>query len=189
MPNLPINPVYLPLSRDLNYQTQSVINGDIVLEAQSGDIIPVNTADMPIFKIFSVNNVSVTQAELNLLQDFYRRYYYQKFRFIDKNDPTKTLFSLDVPNGMRTQFNLINDNPNLEYLLNSAKIYVDNQGVNNATLNQDLQIIFTTPPANNSIIKVIIEYDYAVMFDYDFGLQSAFDSQSQSYKINFRLCT
>ena len=134
-----INPVYLPLVRDLNYQTNFIINGDII-ETQTGDIIAINTADMPTSKVFFVNNASVTQSELNVLQSFYEKYYLQKFRFMDKNNAQKTFVTLETPNGIVTEFNLVNDTHHLLYLLNSAKIYVNNQHIPIATINDSLTV-------------------------------------------------
>jgi hypothetical protein len=188
MPQSQINHVYLPLSRHLNYQTHFIINGDL-LETQSGDIIPIYATDMPVSKIFATDKADVTKAELSQLQDFYQRYYLQKFRFTDIGNAQKTLKPLDVPNGVITQFQLVNDMPQLLYLLSGTKIYVDNQIVNDAIINDALQVTFQTPPANNAVITAVIDYDYAVMFDYHLGLQSLYDTKTHTYKISFQLLT
>jgi hypothetical protein len=174
------------LTRKLTYQTHFLINGTL-LETQTGDIIPVTSAINPLNKVFLFNNIDVTQSELRLLQDFYQKYYLQQFLFTDIENAQKTFVTLETPNGIATQFNLVNDTPNLLYLLNSAKIYVNNQLIPSATINENLTVTFTTPPANNGVVTAMIDYDYAVMFDYAFGLQSVFDPKTQTFKISFQL--
>lgn len=182
-----IHQIYLPLERDLDYETHIYMNGKI-LENQIGDIF-LDTNTVPNRKIFYAHNQKITLQELQKLQEFYHEYYYQKFYFKDPILPQKTLSILEAPNDIVTQFTLKNNTPNFLYHIDSAKISQNNQAVNNAIVTQDLNIIFETAPPVNSVITALIDYDYAVMFNYQFGLQVISDNDSQYYKISFQLLT
>ncbi len=188
MPQTTVNTIYLPLTRDLTYQTSTHINGQL-LETQAGDIIPAIATSSPISTVFYAENVDVTALEWQSLQSFYQKYYLQKFRFKNPNESQKTLSVVETPNGIITQFTMNNDNPNALYFVQSAKIYRNSQLISTATLSNDLKLIFTIPPATGSLISVILDYDYAVMFDYQYGLNAISDPKTKTYKISFRLIT
>jgi hypothetical protein len=172
--------------RDLTYHTTNHINGQL-LETHAGIIMPTIATASPVRKIFYADNVDVTASELQALQNFYHDYYIQKFRFKDPTHSQKTLTTLEIPNGIIRQFTLNNDNPDIVYLLHSAKIYHNQQLIPNVTLNGNLTFTLIVPPTTGSLITVSLDYDYAVMFDYNYGLQSIMDSKTQTYKISFRL--
>ncbi len=186
MPQTAINTIYLPLSQDLSYQTSTYINGQL-LETQAGDIIPAIATASPTSTVFYAENVDITASELHLLQRFYQKYYLQKFRFKDPNESQKTLSVVETPNGIITQFTVNNDNPNALYFTQSAKIYHNSQLISTATISNDLKLTFLTPPTAGTLISVILDYDYAVMFDYQYGLRAISDPKTKTYKISFRL--
>ncbi len=180
-----IHNIYLPFIRDLTYQTSTYMNGEI-LETQSGDIFSTRL-NIPISKIFYADNIHVTPSELTLIQDFYQNYYLQKFRFKDKNNPQKILSVIETPNNLLTVFNVKNDNVNLLYFTQSAKIYQNNILIPDAILNDNLEVTFIVPPIAGSVIHVVLDYDYPVMFDYTFGLQSVYVPKTKTYTISFKL--
>jgi hypothetical protein len=186
MPQTNLNTLYLPLTRDLTYQTNRYINGQL-LETQAGDIFPEIATSSPISTVFYAENVDVTASEWRALQNFYQKYYMQKFCFKDPNESQKTLSVIETPNGIITQFTVNNNTPNALYFVQSAKIYSNTQLISTATLNTDLKVTFLFAPTTGSLISVTLDYDYAVMFDYQYGLSAISDPKTKTYKINFRL--
>jgi hypothetical protein len=93
----------------------------------------------------------------------------------------------ELPDGNRTHFTLDGLMDNRRYLSNFADVYINDIYDETAQITSDFQLIFLTPPLMNDTIIIHLDFDYIVMFDYVYGLQSVADYKTKTHKVSFLL--
>lgn len=182
-----INNIYLPLNRDLRYVKSRISSTDYIL-TQSGSIVPATAQSHPLRPVFHADKIDMTTDELTQLEDFYKTYHSQKFRFKDTEESQQIFQLTQIPDGLQTEFSAsTHQHPHRLYFTDQAQIFVDDILQPSAIIDSDFNITFTTPPTTNSVITVTLDFDYAVLFDYGYGLQTQLDPKTKSHKVSFRL--
>jgi hypothetical protein len=181
------NIIYLPLQRELTFQTNHQIDNNAYIQTLSGDIMPIMAQEKPIKMHFQANNIDMTEQELQAMQKFYQEYFLQKFLLKPAYNIRQTITTHELPDGTRTQFTLEGLMDNRHYLTNFADIYINDIYDETAQITSNFQLILSSPPLLNDIIIIHIDFDYIVMFDYGYGLQSFVDYKTKTHKVSFQL--